>query len=75
MRDLIYTAVHKARLAGELRAENYWLYVKKDGTQAFAREEENKTEGYIGYFVEDDTRLNGIADVAEKKIKRMKYVR
>lgn len=75
MRDIIYSALHKARLAGNLRAENYWLYIKKDGTQAFAVEEEKKTEGYIGYFVEDDTRLQGIAEVAEKKIKKLRYGR
>ena len=75
MRELINTAIHKARLAGDLRAENYWLYIKKDGTQAFAVEEEKKTEGYVGYFVEDDTRLQGIAEVAEKKIKKLKYGR
>ena len=73
MKELIDMAVGRARLAGGLGAENYWLYVKKDGTHAFAVQDEKKTEGYIGFFVEDDTRLQGITGVAEKKIKKMKY--
>lgn len=74
MFNLITTAVAIARTQSTpLKKENYWLYVKKDGSHSFARDNEKKTEGYIGYFVEDDTRLSGIAEVAEKKIKRLKH--
>ena len=74
MRELIMMAVTVARTQSTpLKKENYWLYVKKDGTQAFARDTEKKTDGYVGYFVEDDTRLNGISEVVNKKIKKLKH--
>ena len=63
-------AIHDLRLAGKLRAENYWLYVGKTKKDAFALDEEHKTPGYIGFFVEDDTRLPKIAEIATKKIKK-----
>ena len=47
--------------------ENYWLYFKKDGTAVDASQEENKRKDYIGFFVEDDTKLGTVAGVAQKK--------
>lgn len=52
---------------------NYWLYFSKniqiDKYKVFNAE--NKTKGYIGFFVEDNSRLKGIYDVAKSKIKRL----
>ena len=45
------------------------LYFKKDGTEIQALSTENKREGYIGFFVEDDSRLNSILEIANKKIR------
>ena len=62
----IYNAVRKARSLG-MGQENYWLYFKKDGTAVDASQEENKRKDYIGFFVEDDTKLGTVAGVAQKK--------
>lgn len=59
-------AVDRARANG-LPKENYWIYFKKDGTAVEAYAEENKRKGWLGFFVEDDSRLIGIAGVAQKK--------
>ena len=59
-------AVDRARANG-LPKENYWIYFKKDGTAIEAYAEENKRKGWLGFFVEDDSRLIGIAGVAQKK--------
>ena len=59
-------AVDRARANG-LPKENYWIYFKKDGTAVDAYAEENKRKGWLGFFVEDDSRLIGIAGVAQKK--------
>ena len=52
---------------------NYWLYFSKniqiDKYKAF--NVENKTKGYIGFFVEDNSRIKGIYEVAKSKIKRL----
>lgn len=52
---------------------NYWLYFSKniqiDKYKVFNAE--NKTKGYIGFFVEDNSRLKGIYEVAKSKIKRL----
>lgn len=52
---------------------NYWLYFSKniqiDKYKVF--NVENKTKGYIGFFVEDNSRIKGIYDVARSKIKRL----
>ena len=62
----IRKAVATARANG-LPEENYWIYFKKDGTAIEAYAEENKRKGWLGFFVEDDSRLIGIAGVAQKK--------
>lgn len=62
----IRRAVALARSNG-MGLENYWLYFKKDGTSVEASQDENKRDGYLGFFVEDDTRLAGIAGVAQRK--------
>ena len=64
----IYNAIAIARKNG-MGLENYWLYFKKDGTAIDASQEENKRKGYLGFFVEDDSRLNGISGLAQKKTK------
>lgn len=64
----IYNAIAIARKNG-MGLENYWLYFKKDGTAIDASQEENKRKGYLGFFVEDDSRLNGISGIAQKKTK------
>lgn len=56
-----------------LPLENYWLYFKKDGTAVDAYAEENKRKGWVGFFVEDDSRLSGIATVAQRKTSWRKY--
>ncbi len=68
----VRTAVDIARRYHNLPAENYWLYIKKTGDDAVAYAEEHKNEDYIGFFVEDDSRINGILRVAESKIRRIK---
>lgn len=61
-------ALTEARSKG-LQWENYWIYFRKsDGSIEF-RAEEDKRDGYIGYFVEDDTRLPSICELASRKIK------
>ena len=64
----ILNAVALARKNG-MGMENYWLYFKKDGTAIDASQEENKRKGYLGFFVEDDSRLNAISGIAQKKTK------
>jgi hypothetical protein len=64
--EKIYQAVSRARGSG-LPETNYWLYFKKDGTEIRAFEIENKTPGWIGYFVEDDSKLSAIYAVEQKK--------
>ena len=62
----VYKAVDRARASG-LPKENYWIYFKKDGSAIDAYAEENKRKGWLGFFVEDDSRLISIAGVAQKK--------
>lgn len=62
----VLKAVSLARSNG-MGKENYWLYFKKDGTAIDASKEENKRKGYLGFFVEDDSRLASIANIAERK--------
>ena len=64
----VLKSVKKARANG-LPKENYWLYFKKDGTAVEARETENKRNDWLGFFVEDDSRLSSIAGIAQKKTK------
>lgn len=66
--EKVLKAVSQARENG-LPKENYWLYFKKNGTAVEASAEENKRNGYLGFFVEDDSRLATIANIAEKKAK------
>ena len=67
-----FKVVVKERHENNLPSENYWLYFKKDGTAIDASKEENKRKDYIGFFVEDDTRINHIIEIAVRKIKRLK---
>ena len=62
----VYKAVELARVQG-LPKENYWLYFKKKGTAVEAYEVENKRPGWLGFFVEDDTRIPSIVGIAKKK--------
>lgn len=62
----IYNAIALARSKG-LPKENYWLYFKRDGTKIEARKSENKRKEWIGFFVEDDTKLFVVAGVAQRK--------
>ncbi len=62
----IYKTIARARENG-LPKENYWLYFKKGGTAVEAKEKENKRNGWLGFFVEDDTRLASIANIATRK--------
>ena len=64
----ILKAIDRAREKG-LPKENYWLYFKKNGTAVDVSAEENKRNGYLGFFVEDDSRLATIAGIAQKKAK------
>lgn len=62
----VYKAVELARAQG-LPKENYWLYFKKNGTAVEAYEVENKRPGWLGFFVEDDSRIPSIVGIAKKK--------
>lgn len=66
--EKVYEALRLARL-GWLPKENYWIYFKKDGSAIEVCAEENKRDGWLGFFVEDDSRLSGIANIAERKTK------
>ena len=66
--EKIYEVLRKARL-GWFPAENYWIYFKKDGSAVEVNAEEDKRDGWLGFFVEDDTRLPGIVNIAERKTK------
>lgn len=60
--------INRLRAQGKIPYENYWIYLNRDcpgGIKAKAQEE--KEEGYIGYFVEDDTRLAGILKCHQKR--------
>lgn len=52
---------------------NYWLYLPKNIqiSKWKAYNSENKTKGYIGFFVEDNSRIRSIYEVAKAKIKRL----
>lgn len=68
----VYDAIAFAREKYGLPHENYWLYVKKDGKKLLAFAEEHKNKEYIGFFVEDDSRIPGIMKIAESKIKKLR---
>lgn len=67
-----YKAVELARAKG-LPKENYWLYFKKNSTAVEAYEVENKRAGWLGFFVEDDSRIPSIAGIVKKKTIWRKY--
>lgn len=67
-----FKVVVKARQENGLPSENYWLYFKKDGSAIDVSKEENKRKDYIGFFVEDDTRINHIVEIAVRKVKKLK---
>lgn len=50
--------------------ENYWLYVSADGTEMKVSGEEDRTEGYTGYFIEDDTRLRKVYEIICKRVRK-----
>ena len=64
--DDVYRAVERARHLG-LPKENYWLYFEKNGAAVEAYGEENRRNGWLGFFVEDDSRIPGIVGIARKK--------
>jgi hypothetical protein len=67
-----FKVVVKTRQENGLPSENYWLYFKKDGSAIDVSKEENKRKDYIGFFVEDDTRINHIVEIAVRKVKKLK---
>jgi hypothetical protein len=66
--EKIYKAIELARSKG-LPQENYWLYFKKDGSKVEAHKDEKKRGAWVGFFVEDDSRITTIAKIAERKTK------
>jgi len=64
--DNIFAAVRKNGIG----KQNYWLYIKKDGSMAWAKDEEEKSEDSIGYFVEDDSKLKSVFTAAKKRINK-----
>lgn len=66
---MLRDVIESARSEG-LPKENYWVYFKKDGTRIEAAAEEKKRRDFIGFFVEDDSRLQSINDIAMKKIRK-----
>lgn len=68
-----YTKVlENARTKHALRKNNYWMYINKNSGDIKFKNKEKKENNWIGYFVEDDSRLIEILRVAENKIKRIK---
>lgn len=67
-----YKAVELARAKG-LPKENYWLYFKKNSTAVEAYEVENKRPGWLGFFVENDSRIPSIVGIVKKKTIWKKY--
>ena len=67
--DRILNVVNAARNHG-LATDNYWLYMAKDGTEVNASNEENKQSGFIGYFIEDDSKLRRVFDVYCKRVRK-----
>ena len=65
----LYRQIYMARSSG-LPLENYWLYVSADGTEMKVSGEEDRTEGYTGYFIEDDTRLKRVYDIICKRVRK-----
>lgn len=61
--------VKTAREKGLLNKENYWAYFSLDDTGFMAFNTEHKTDGWRGYFVEDDARLMKIYPLAIKRLK------
>jgi len=64
--EKILEVVKRLRNEG-LNTENYWLYIRKDGSGVSASNEEQPEENAIGYFVEDDSRLKGICNLAKRR--------
>lgn len=67
----IVNVIAKERMVNQLPLQNYWLYIGVDDVKA--SEKENKQEGYIGYFIEDDTRLKKVFEIALKNNKRLVF--
>ena len=64
MRSKIQKQLKVLRSTNEFPKENYWLYISKENKDEFQIEAtENKKEGFVGYFVEDDERLLKIIDL------------
>lgn len=68
--DEVLKAVNVSREYFNLKRENYWVYFAKDGSKFTPFNDEHKEEGFIGYFVEDDSRLRSIYNIAQKRIRR-----
>ena len=60
--ERIIEAIKAGRESGLIGSENYWLLLGKRSGKVLVMSEESyeKTPGYIGYFVLDDSRLPGI---------------
>lgn len=66
----VLNSVEISRKYFNLKNENYWIYFSKDGEKCTPFNEEHKAESFIGYFVEDDSRLRSIYNIAQKRIRR-----
>ena len=68
-------AIDAGRKTGVIGRENYWLFIRKDNPDdcvvlGQGEESVDRIPGYIGYFVEDDTRLPGIMLCYERARRR-----
>lgn len=67
--DDIQSQVEYSRKYSGLTDTNYWVYISVDGIKCEVRNREKKKAGYVGYFVEDDTKLKNIHTTMLRKIK------
>lgn len=70
--DELKRTVDTAQREGRISGENYWVYIALSENACYVSQEEDPRTGYVGYFCEDESRLNGIHTIAERKAKRCK---
>lgn len=53
-----------------LNETNYWLFINKKTGEVKFKNEDLKENNFIGFFIEDDLRLDSTLKVAFNKIKK-----
>lgn len=67
----VIKSVEKNRRDFNLNKENYWGYFSKDGSTFTPFNTEHKDEKYIGFFIEDDSKLRTIYNVMQRKVNKL----